>query len=234
MRRIDQLLANLGYCSRREAREWVDSGRVTVDGTVADDGGRKADWEQVKVDGEPLDHPEGLFLVYHKPVGLVCSHDPKEAPLIYDALPERWRRRNPALTSIGRLDKETSGILLLTDQPEWVHRLTSPKKEIRKLYRATLDRDLPDGIVNLFSSGTLMLEGDVKPCAPAVLTPTGARTADIVLTEGRYHQVRRMFATQGLTVLTLHREKFANLSLGDLQPGAWKLLPINSLSSLFT
>jgi 16S rRNA pseudouridine516 synthase len=228
MRRIDQLLANLGYCSRREARDWVKAGRVSVRGVPASDSGQKADPAEVTVDGEPLDHPEGLLLVYHKPTGLVCSHDPREAPLIYDQFPERWRRRNPILTSVGRLDKETSGLLLLTDQTQLVHRLTSPKKELPKVYVATVDKDIPADLGNLFSSGTLKLDGDDKPCAPATLAVLEARRAEITLTEGRYHQVRRMFATQGLTVLTLHRRRFGDLELGDLPSGTWKLLPLNS------
>ncbi|HEX2099350.1 MAG TPA: S4 domain-containing protein, partial [Candidatus Synoicihabitans sp.] len=126
MRRIDQWLANLGYCSRREARGWLNAGRVTVRGKRADDPGAKVAASDVRVDGEPLDHPEGLLLLLHKPLGLVCSHDPREGPNVYDLLPARWRQRNPVVTSVGRLDKETSGLLLLTDQSELVHRLTSP------------------------------------------------------------------------------------------------------------
>ena len=228
MRRIDQLLASLGYCSRREARDWVAAGRVTISGRVVDDSGQKAYPATVRVDGEPLDHPEGLLLLYHKPVGVVCSHDPRESPLIYDAFPQRWTRRNPTFTSIGRLDKETSGLLLLTDQSQLVHRLTSPKKEMPKVYLATLEGDLPGKAAAAFASGTLQLEGDEKPCAPAILEPLGPRSARVTLTEGRYHQVRRMFASQGVTVVTLHRERFGHLTLDGLAAGSWKELPINS------
>ena len=125
MRRLDQLLANLGYCSRREARAWVQDGRVTVRGEVADDFGAKSNPADVRIDGEPPDHPDGLLLLLHKPTGLVCSHDEREGPNVYSLLPPRWRARNPQVTSIGRLDKDTSGLLLLTDQSELVHRLTS-------------------------------------------------------------------------------------------------------------
>ncbi|MES1168783.1 MAG: S4 domain-containing protein, partial [Oleiharenicola lentus] len=120
MRRLDQLLANLGYCSRREAREWIRSGRVTVAGKVEKDFGAKANPADVRLDGEPLDHPDGVLLLVHKPLGLVCSHDEREGPNVYSLLPPRWRERNPQITSIGRLDKDTSGLLLLTDQSELV------------------------------------------------------------------------------------------------------------------
>jgi 16S rRNA pseudouridine516 synthase len=228
MRRLDQLLANLGYCSRREARAWIQAGRVTVRGEVTDDFGAKADPADVRVDGEPLDHPAGLLLLLNKPVGLVCSHDEREGPNVYSLLPPRWRARNPQVTSIGRLDKDTSGLLLLTDQSELVHRLTSPKHKVPKVYRATVNTDLPPALVPLFASGTLMLKDEKAPCAPADLKLLTPREAELTLTEGRYHQVRRMFASQGAEVLTLHRARFGPLELGGLEPGQWRELPLDT------
>ncbi|MDB6115015.1 MAG: rsuA [Lacunisphaera sp.] len=230
MRRLDQLLANLGYCSRREARAWIQAGRVTLRGKVADDFGAKAEPADVRVDGEPLDHPDGLLLLLHKPVALVCSHDAREGPNVYSLLPPRWRGRNPAVTSIGRLDKDTSGLLLLTDQSELVHRLTSPKHKVPKVYRAMLGSDLPAGIAALFASGTLLLKDEKAPCAPAELKIISPREAELTLTEGRYHQVRRMFASQGCEVLTLHRARFGLLELGDVPAGQWRELPLDSFS----
>jgi 16S rRNA pseudouridine516 synthase len=231
MRRLDQLLANLGYCSRREARAWLNAGRVTVRGAKADDPGTKAHATDVRVDGEPLDHPDGLLLILNKPTGLVCSHDEREGPRVYDLLPPRWRARNPQVTSIGRLDKDTSGLLLLTDQTPLVHRLTSPKHKVPKVYLAAVDRDLSPDLVPLFASGTLQLEGEKAPCAPATLRLTDARTAELTLTEGKYHQVRRMFAAVGATVLTLHRARFGDLALDDLAPGTWRELPLGYFDS---
>jgi 16S rRNA pseudouridine516 synthase len=228
MRRLDQLLANLGYCSRRGARAWIDAGRVTVRGEPADDVAQKASAPDVRVDGEPLDHPDGLLLLVHKPLGLVCSHDAREGPNVYSLLPERWRDRNPVVTSIGRLDKDTSGLLLLTDQSPLVHRLTSPKHKVPKVYRATVDSDLSPDLVPRFASGTLLLAGEKEPCAPAELRLLSPREAQLTLTEGRYHQVRRMFSACGATVLTLHRERFGPLDLGALAPGTWRELPLDS------
>ncbi|HWA87125.1 MAG TPA: pseudouridine synthase, partial [Opitutus sp.] len=216
MRRIDQLLANLGYCSRREARAWLDAGRVTVRGAPATNPAQKSAAADIRVDGEPLDHPDGLLLVLNKPVGLVCSHDEREGPNVYSLLPPRWRARNPPVTSIGRLDKDTSGLLLLTDQSALVHRLTSPKHKVPKTYRATLDREVSPGLIPLFAAGTLQLDGEATPCAPAELKLPAPREAEVILTEGRYHQVRRMFAACGATVLGLHRTQFGELALDDL------------------
>lgn len=228
MRRLDQLLASLGYCSRSEARAWVRAGRVTISGVPAQDSAQKALPAAVRVDGEALDHPDGLLIALHKPRGLVCSHDERDGPSIYSLLPERWRRRNPPVTSIGRLDKETSGLLLLTDQAPLVHRLTSPKHKVPKVYAATTDRDLPGELVARFAQGTLQLDGERAPCAPADLRILAPRAAKLTLTEGKYHQVRRMFAAAcGATVLTLHRERFGDLALGDLAPGKWRELPLD-------
>ncbi len=230
-RRLDQILANLGYCSRREARDWIDDERITVGGKIATDSGAKVREEDVLVDGAPLDHPDGLLLLLHKPVGLVCSHDEREGANVYQLLPERWRRRNPQVTSIGRLDKDTSGLILLTDQSELVHRLTSPKHKVPKVYRATVSRDLSPALIPLFASGTLILTDEKTPCAPAELTIISAREAELTLTEGRYHQVRRMFASQGNEVLTLHRTRFGSLDLTGIAAGQWRELPLDTFSS---
>lgn len=228
MRRLDQFLANLGYCSRREARAWVQEGRVAVRGVAQTDSGAKAVAADVSVDGQSLDHPDGLLLLLHKPTGLVCSHDAHEGPSVYDLLPARWRGRNPVVTSVGRLDKDTSGLLLLTDQSELVHRLTSPKHKVPKIYRATVGADLSPALIPLFANGTLRLKDEKEPCAPATLRILSPREAELMLTEGRYHQVRRMLASQGCEVLTLHRSRFGPLELGDLPPGQWRELPLDT------
>ncbi len=223
MRRLDQLLANLGYCSRSEARAFLKKHAVTVAGAAARDPSAKVRAADVLIDGEPLDHPDGLLLLLNKPLGLVCSHDEREGPRVYDLLPDRWRARNPQVTSVGRLDKDTSGLILLTDRTELVHKYTSPKHKVPKLYHATADRDLAPELVALFAAGTLVLDGEDAPCAPAELRILAdRRTAELVLTEGKYHQVRRMFAATGATVLTLHRVQFGRLTLGNLAPGAFR------------
>ena len=111
-RRLDQLLANLGYCSRREARRGFGGMRVAVEGDVVKDSAIKVEPDTVTIDGEPLDHPDGILVLLNKPIGLVCSHDEREGPSIYGLFPGRWRRRNPVITSVGRLDKDTSGLMV--------------------------------------------------------------------------------------------------------------------------
>ena len=224
LRRLDQLLSSLGYCSRRSAREFLKSGAVLVDGEVAERGDARVDPVLVMVNGEPLEGVDGLIALFHKPVGYVCSTAENEGPTIYELLPDLWTQRSPPVTSIGRLDKDTSGLLLLTDQGALIQKLTSPKSHTPKVYDVTVDHDLDPRLIDVFASGALMLRSEDTPCLPANLEIISPREAQLTLTEGRYHQVRRMFASQGWEVLTLHRSRVGTLTLGDLKPGEWRLL----------
>ena len=227
-----KLLANLGYGSRKDVAAMFREGRITdARGEVlyADDAPAHDD---VRVDGEPLDPPAGLTLMLHKPVGHTCST--KDAgKLVYDLLPPRWRLRSPVLSSVGRLDRDTSGLLLMTDDGALLHRIISPKSNLPKVYEATLAADLRGDEGATFVSGTLMLEGEDTPLAPAMLQPLGARQAQLTLTEGRYHQVRRMFAAVGNHVEALHRRRIGGLDLGTLASGRYRVLDAADLEALF-
>ncbi len=230
--KLVRLLANLGYGSRREVAWLFREGRVTdVDGEVlyADD---RVPHERVLLDGEPLDPAPGMALVLHKPVGYTCStKDPGR--VIYDLLPPRFALRSPALSTVGRLDRDTSGLLLLTDDGQLLHRIISPKAAVAKTYEATLAEDLRGDEAAVFASGELMLEGEKTPLAPAVLEVLAPRRARLVLTEGRYHQVRRMFAAVGNHVEALHRSRVGQLGLDGLPEGEWRLLGEDDLARVF-
>ncbi len=222
LHRLDQLLSRCGYCSRTEAKQWIRSGRVLVGETAAESPSQKVPAESVRIDGEPLEDPGGLLAVFHKPSGYVCSHDPGDGPTIYELLPPRWLKRNPTVTSVGRLDKDTTGVLLLTDIGELVQRWTSPKHKVPKVYQVTVDRELSPELIDIFRAGTLVLAGEEAPCAPAQLQIESAFQATLELTEGRYHQVKRMFGSQGFTVTRLHRSRFGEFTVEDLAPGNWR------------
>ena len=222
MLRLDHLLSRFGYCSRREAQAWAKAGRVMLDGAVLTDKAERLDPARVMVDGKPVEFPSGLLVAFHKPVGCTCSHNPAEGPLIYELLPPSWMQRQPSPVTVGRLDKESSGLILLTDDGSLVHRLTSPKHDVLKTYEVTVDREFPDGLALVFAAGTLLLRGEPKPCLPADLEITGPRTARLSIREGKFHQVRRMFASQNCTVTALHRTRIGALDLGNLAPAAWR------------
>lgn len=224
--RLDALLSRCGYCSRSEAKGWVYHGRVTVGGAPATAADQKARPAEVLVDGAPLEAPEGILALLHKPAGCVCSRDGREGPSVFDLLPPRWSRRNPPVTTVGRLDKDTTGALLITDLGELVQRWTSPRHKVVKVYEVTVDGELRPELVPLFASGSLQLADEPKPCLPAKLEITGPHTARLELVEGRYHQVKRMFASQGLTVTRLHRARVGEFTLDGLAPGEWRSLPL--------
>lgn len=225
-------IANLGYGSRKQVQMMFREGRITdADGEVlyADD---KVAHETIRVDGEPLDPPPGLSLMLHKPIGYTCSTK-DHGRLIYDLLPERFRDRDPVLSSVGRLDRDTSGLLLMTDDGQLLHRIVSPKARLDKVYEAELAQDLRGDEVALFASGTLLLESDDKPLLPAELDVLGPRHIRLTLHEGRYHQVRRMFAAVGNHVQALQRVRVGGLVLDGLEPGQWRMLSAQDLDTLF-
>ncbi|WP_374320945.1 pseudouridine synthase [Pseudoxanthomonas kaohsiungensis] len=225
-------LANLGYGSRKEVAWMFREGRVTdAAGEVlyADD---PLDHGNVRVDGEPLDPPQGLVLMLHKPAGYTCSTKDK-GRIVYDLLPERFRLRDPVLSTVGRLDRETTGLLLMTDDGGLLHRIVSPKSKLAKVYEATLAQDLRGDEAALFASGTLVLESETTPLLPARLEVLGPRHARLTLHEGRYHQVRRMFAATGNHVEALHRPQVGGLALDGLPEGQWRALDAADLDRLF-
>jgi 16S rRNA pseudouridine516 synthase len=227
-----RMVANLGYGSRRQVQQIFREGRITdASGDVlyADDVRDPAD---VRIDGEPLDPPPGLALMLHKPVGVTCST--KDAGrLVYDLLPPRFRLRDPVVSTVGRLDRDTSGLLLMTDDGALLHRIISPKQHVPKVYEATLAQDLRGDEAAVFASGTLMLDNENTPLAPATLEVVDARHARLTITEGRYHQVRRMFAAVGNHVQALHRPRIGGLDLGDLPVGQWRMLDAGDIDAIF-
>lgn len=216
--RLDAFLSRAGLASRKEARALIRKGRVRVDGEVCRDASRRIEAEIVTLDGELVDSPVSRadFLL-HKPVRYACSRDEREAPLVFDLLDEPLRRR--ALKIAGRLDRETSGLLVLTTDGDFVHHLTHPTRKVSKRYRIEYRGTLPADAVERCRAG-ILLHGDERPTRPAELSLDGEGRATLVLREGRRHQVRRMFRALGAIVTALHRDRVAGLDLPpDLAPG---------------
>jgi 16S rRNA pseudouridine516 synthase len=230
--KLVKLIANLGYGSRKDVAMMFREGRITdPDGEVlyADD---KVPHEHIRIDDEPLDPPTGLVLMMNKPLGATCSRK-DQGRVVYDLLPPRFRVRDPALSTVGRLDRDTSGLLLFTDDGSLLHRIISPRAQVAKVYEATLANDLGGDEGALFASGTMMLESEKEPLEPALLDVLGPRHARLTLTEGRYHQVRRMFAAIGNHVETLTRISVGALTLEDLAAGQWRTLDQDDVAKIF-
>ncbi|WP_158808706.1 pseudouridine synthase [Beijerinckia sp. L45] len=236
--RLDKLLANLGYGSRRDVQAMARAGRVTLDGAALPTAEARVAMTpdlaaRLQIDGTPLDPLPGIVLMLNKPLGMTCSHK-DEGALVYSLLPERWRLREPPISSVGRLDKDTSGLLLLTDDGDLLHRIIAPKTHVPKRYQVGLARPLRGDEADLFASGTLTLAGEAKPLLPALIEIHTSTQAALTITEGRYHQVRRMFAATGNHVVTLHRDRVGALDLpADLAVGTYRALGLDAAALIF-
>ncbi len=231
--KLVKLLANLGYGSRKEAQRLIRAGAVTDDtGRVLGENDLPP-YADILIRGEPLDAPAPLVIMLNKPDGYTCSSD-DPGSTIYDLLPPRFALRNPGLNPIGRLDKDTTGLLLMTDDGKLLHKIIHPKSNCLKVYQVQLDRPLEGHEGELFASGTLVLNSETRPLLPAKLDVLGEKTARVTLHEGRYHQIRRMFAAAGNHVLTLQRISIGGLRLpDDLPAGDWRELTADELKAVF-
>ncbi len=216
-------LANLGYGSRREVLGLLGEERVTDAAGELLYGDDVRPHDDIRIDGEPLDAAPGLLLMLNKPAGVTCSTK-DQGKLVYDLLPKRFRLRTPVVSTVGRLDRDTSGLLLFTDDGQLLHKIISPKSKLPKVYIAELANDLRGDEAAMFASGRLMLESETTPLLPAQMEVLGPRRARLTVHEGRYHQVRRMFVAVGNHVDALHRERVGGLTLGGLPEGDWRLL----------
>ncbi len=236
--RVDKLLSSMGYGSRNEMARMAKAGGIILDAAELLDVTKRIPVTpdlptRMAIDGEALDPVAGMVILLNKPLGMTCSHN-EDGALVYDLLPARWKRRDPAISTIGRLDKQTSGLLLLTDDGGLLHRVISPKRHVKKTYRAKLARPLDGTEGALFASGHLMLNGEDKPLAPAELEVVSETEALLSVSEGRYHQVRRMFAATGNHVEKLHRERLGGLSLPEgMAAGQWKVLSAEEIALIF-
>lgn len=230
--RLDRMIASLGYASRTGVSAMLRAGRITADGTVPASAAAKVAPASVLIDGAPPDPMAPFTIMLNKPAGVTCSHE-DPGRIIYDLLPDRFMARKPKLVTAGRLDRDTTGLLLMSDDGQLVHRLTSPKHHLAKRYLVTLERPLSGDEETAFKSGEMILRGEKTALAPALLEPVSETQARVSITEGRYHQVRRMFAACGNHVTALHREAIGGLELPDgLAPGAWRPVTDKEMEAL--
>jgi len=219
--RLDKLLAHCGYGTRKDVKALLKRKQVTVQGEVETSAKRKVDPMDVLVNGEKVElPPTEVHLMLHKPEGYSCSHNPSESPLIYDLIPEVWQQAEPK--SAGRLDRYTSGLLILSTDGQLLHRLVHPNKKVGKRYRVVFEGTLVKDAVAQVEKG-LSLPDDDRPCLPATLTlhepdDSGRGRATLLIHEGRFHQVRRMFEALGTKVVKLHRDRIGTLQLPEDLP----------------
>ena len=221
--RLDKLLAGSGLVSRREAKALVRQGRVTVNGAppVSAEVKCDPDRDEIRLDGQRVNCARFRYLMLNKPAGVLSATQDSSQQTVLDLLPPQLRALE--LFPVGRLDKDTTGLLLLTNDGDWAHRILTPRSHVAKRYRAEIDKALDSDDVETFAAGITLSDGTM--CRPALLEPEGLRAAVVTLYEGRYHQVKRMFAACGKTVTLLHRLSIGPLALDEtLAPGNFREL----------
>ncbi|NWG73614.1 MAG: 16S rRNA pseudouridine(516) synthase [Rubrivivax sp.] len=218
---LAHLLFTQGFGTRRECAALVAAGRVEVSGRVVDDPDAEVTAAGLVfvVDGRRWPYAERALVLLHKPAGVECSQKPRHHPSVLSLLPAPLRRRG--VQPVGRLDEDTTGALLLTDDGALIHRLSSPKRHVAKVYDVTTKHPLDERLVQRLREGVVLAD-DPRPVRAAACEATGERTLRLTLTEGRYHQVKRMVAAAGNRVEALHRSAFGGLALGALAPGQWR------------
>jgi 23S rRNA pseudouridine2605 synthase len=216
--RINKLIAHATGLSRREVDNSIAAGRVTINGVRAAMGAQVKANDRVALDNKPIAlQTKYTYLLLHKPVGYVCSRRSQgENPTIYELLDPRYR----PLKAVGRLDRDSSGILVLTDDGDLAHRMTHPKFQKRKVYEVELDSELAPLHQQMISDHGIALEDGVSQLSLERLSETDRRRWRVIMSEGRNRQIRRTFAALGYTVTALHRTQFGPYDIGDLAPGA--------------
>ncbi len=233
--RLDKILSSQGTATRREAQRLVRAGQVTVDGAVCRDPSFKAEPEQceITVQGRPLRYRRHLYVMMNKPAGLLCvSRDPK-AETVIDLLPPDLRRQG--LFPAGRLDKDTVGLVIITDDGDFAHRMLAPKKEIVKRYHALIDGPVGEREIQAFAAGTSLEDGTLcRPASLRILEEAEHPLVEVAVTEGRYHQVKRMFVSVGRRVLRLKRISIGKLVLDPcLEEGECREMGPGECSAVF-
>lgn len=231
MERLDKVLAATGRWSRREVKQLVRQGQVRVNGAAATSAEEKVEPETavITVGGEPVRLQKYTYVMLHKPAGVLTATEDKHQPTVMELLPESLRRRG--LAPVGRLDKDTEGLLLLTDDGELTHRLLSPRYHVDKVYYAKVE-GVPDAAdAEAFADGLLLEDG--LQCLPAKLEPLGGDACLVTLREGKFHQVKRMLASRGKPVRYLKRLSMGPLRLEDtLLPGQCRELSPEELAAV--
>ena len=211
--RLDKLLGHTGWGTRRELKELCKGGHVTVNGAVCRDSSQKIDpaADAVAVDGQAVYYEEYIYLMLYKPAGVVSATEDNVSPTVIGLFP------------VGRLDKDTTGLLLITNDGTWAHGITSPKKHTDKIYDAVVEGNIPEDVGERFASGIVLDDG--LHCLPAKAVQTGPQSLTVVVQEGKFHQVKRMCAAVGLKVVQLHRRSIGSVVLDDaLEPGQFRPL----------
>lgn len=211
--RLDKILSDAGVATRSEVKLMLKLGRITVNGAIVRDGSEKFESEalEIAIDGARINSAKNRYFLLHKPLGVITASSDREQKTVLDLFPQEIKRLG--VFAVGRLDKDSSGLLIITNDGDYSHRVISPKKHVNKVYLAEVDADLEDADIARFKAGITLADG--TNCLPATLEIYDKRHCRVTICEGKYHQVRRMLAACGKHVVTLHRESIGKLKLDE-------------------
>ena len=228
--RLDKALSLAGY-TRSEAKALIARGRVCVAGETVRDSGKNVQLCDVTLDGSPIDARQELYLMLHKPAGVVTATEDKRLPTVVSLLPESYRRRK--IGPVGRLDRDVTGLVLLTTDGQLAHRLISPRWKAEKQYRARCEGALDANDIAAFAAGLMLSDFTAAPAVLKILETGETSLADVILTEGKFHQVKRMFAAVGHPLISLQRLRIGCVTLDEsLAPGEFRLLTEQEIAGL--
>lgn len=228
--RLDKFLSQNSDSSRSLIQQAIKAGRVSVNNVIAKKGDQKLVGDEIiTLDGSIVEAFKTRYLMLHKPLGYVCANSDSDYPVVVDLIRlPRWQE----LQIVGRLDIDTTGLVLLTDDGQWNHRITSPRHECDKVYRVTTANPISTETAALFAAG-VQLHGEKTPTRPAQLELISSHEARLKIHEGKYHQVKRMFAAAGNHVVALHRESIGSIQLDPaLAPGEYRALTAGEIKSV--
>ena len=235
MERLDKILSSQGICSRKEVKNFIKNKRIRINGISPIKSDTKVDPESdiIEIDGEKLNYRKFIYIMMNKPQGVLSASDDRRAETVIDILPDHLRRKN--LFPAGRLDKDTTGLLIITDDGEFAHNMLSPKKHIWKLYHASLDGELTDEKRKILENGITLSNGtNFKPARVFIKDLNNRSEVEIEICEGKFHQVKKMFAFVDLTVIKLNRLRIGNLYLDEnLVEGECRLLSDDEIQLIF-
>ena len=232
MERLDKFLSTQGICSRKDARKLASDKKITVNGEPVRKTDIKIDPENdiIEIGGKRIEYKKYVYIMMNKPEGVLSASNDRNAETVIDLLPEEYRR--PGLFPAGRLDRDTTGLLIITDDGDFAHRMLSPKKHVTKLYKALLDAPVTDRDITVIESGITLKDGTVY--RPGKITENSGNTVKIEITEGKFHEVKNMFAYVGKTVEKLERLRIGGLVLDEnLKRGECRYLTDFEILSIF-
>ena len=213
IKRLDKIISSQYGVSRSITKAIIHRGKVKVDGVVVRDPSMQVDIDSVSIEyrGQALSYKEYVYIVMNKPKGVLSASEDKSRETVVDLVPKELKRQG--LFPVGRLDRDTTGLLIITDDGDFAHNVISPKKNITKTYLVTLDGDITEEMIKMFKDGVILADG--TRCKPAILKRVEENVAEIKITEGKYHQIKRMFGVVGLGVNELKRIAIGNLKLPE-------------------